>query len=106
VNLLLNALDALPHGGTVEVHLNERQEIGNGSMEARNPGVEVRIRDNGSGISPRISQRLFEPFVSSKETGLGLGLSICNRLIEDQGGGIRGGNLPQGGAEFAFTLPK
>jgi signal transduction histidine kinase len=66
----------------------------------------VCVRDNGSGISPRIRQRLFEPFVSSKETGLGLGLSICKRLIEDHGGTIRGDNLPQGGAEFAFKLPK
>ena len=60
----------------------------------------------GSGIGPRIRQRLFEPFVSSKETGLGLGLSICKRLIEDHGGVIRGDNHAEGGAEFAFTLPK
>ena len=114
VNLLLNALDALPHGGMVgvELNLNEDKENGNGSMEsigdgwAKNHRVEVSIRDNGSGINPRIRQRLFEPFVSSKETGLGLGLSICKRLIEDHGGAIRGDNLPQGGAEFAFTLPK
>ncbi len=113
VNLLLNALDALPHGGAVDVELHLNEDKGNGSMEpigdgwaAKNHWVEVRIRDNGSGISPRIRQRLFEPFVSSKETGLGLGLSICKRLIEDHGGAIRGDNLPQGGAEFAFTLPK
>ena len=113
VNLLLNALDALPHGGAVDVELHLNEDKGNGSMEpigdgwaAENHRVEVRIRDNGSGINPRIRQRLFEPFVSSKETGLGLGLSICKRLIEDHGGAIRGDNLPQGGAEFAFTLPK
>jgi len=115
VNLLLNALDALPHGGAidVEVRWNEGKETANGSVEPTGNGwvaedhqVEVRIRDSGSGISPRIRQRLFEPFVSSKETGLGLGLSICKRLIEDHGGAIRGDNLPQGGAEFAFTLPK
>ena len=112
VNLLLNALDALPHGGTVsvEVRMNEAE---NGSLDAAADGrpatnhwVEVHIRDNGSGISPRIRQRLFEPFVSNKETGLGLGLSICKRLIEDHGGVIRGDNHPEGGAEFAFTLPK
>jgi two-component system sensor histidine kinase HydH len=115
VNLLLNAVDALPQGGAieVEVRLDERKETGNGSGESfgdswagKNHGVEVCVRDNGSGISGRIRQRLFEPFVSSKETGLGLGLSICKRLIEDHGGAIRGDNLPQGGAEFAFTLPK
>jgi signal transduction histidine kinase len=116
VNLLLNALDALPQGGKVEIHISMDQEeaMGNHEVEAngndvktRPPGfIKVQIRDNGSGIEPRIHQRLFEPFVSSKDTGLGLGLSICKRLIEDHGGSIRGDNCPEGGAEFTFTLPK
>jgi signal transduction histidine kinase len=94
VNLLLNALDALPRGGKVSVVL------------ARGPGrVEVRVQDSGPGIAPRIRERLFEPFVSSKETGLGLGLSICKRLIEAHGGTICGENVRGGGALFAFTLP-
>jgi len=115
VNLLLNALDALPQGGAVnvQIRLNEKKDSANGSMEAvgdgcppKNHWVQVSIRDNGSGINPHICRRLFEPFVSNKETGLGLGLSICKRLIEDHGGAIRGQNLPQGGAEFVFALPK
>jgi two-component system sensor histidine kinase HydH len=97
VNLLLNALDALPQGGTVriEVRLPTPEE----------PAVAVRIRDSGPGITPRIRERLFEPFVSSKETGLGLGLSISRRLVEAHGGTIHGENAPGGGALFAFTLP-
>ena len=67
--------------------------------------VEVHVRDTGPGIAPRVRERLFEPFVSSKETGLGLGLSICKRLIEAHSGTIRGENAPEGGALFAFTLP-
>jgi signal transduction histidine kinase len=63
------------------------------------------VRDTGSGIPQRIQDRLFEPFVSSKETGLGLGLSICKRLVEAHGGTIRGENAADGGAVFAFTLP-
>jgi two-component system sensor histidine kinase HydH len=115
VNLLLNALDALPQGGlvNVQIHSNEKKEIANGSIVAaddswpqKNHCVEVSVQDSGVGIGPRVRERLFEPFVSSKETGLGLGLSICKRLIEDHGGTIRGDNLPQGGAEFAFTLPR
>jgi two-component system sensor histidine kinase HydH len=111
VNLLLNALDALPQGGIVDVFLrpNSQTETCNGVpdlAESKSAGYfEVQIRDNGSGIEPRIRRRLFEPFVSSKETGLGLGLSICKRLIEDHGGAIRGDNRPEGGAEFTFTLP-
>jgi signal transduction histidine kinase len=94
VNLLLNALDALPHGGTAHVQ-----------VEALGKAVEVRVWDNGPGIAPRIRERLFEPFVSSKETGLGLGLSISKRLIEAHGGAIRGENGREGGAVFTFTLP-
>jgi signal transduction histidine kinase len=130
INLLLNALDALPQGGTVQVVVDPRQRSVNGQDGSepaasqngstgsfRSPVsdaggglphsfIEVRIRDTGPGIVPRIRQRLFEPFVTNKETGLGLGLSICKRLIEDHGGAIRGDNCSQGGAEFAFTLPR
>jgi two-component system sensor histidine kinase HydH len=94
LNLLLNALDALPRGGTVHVEVLVGKEI------------EIRITDSGPGIAPRIRERLFEPFVSSKETGMGLGLSISKRLIEAHGGTIRGENRPDGGAVFWFTLPR
>ncbi len=114
VNLLLNALDALPQGGNIEVAIwldSKMKSNGgagevNGSAPAPFQRVSVQIRDNGPGIEPRVRRRLFEPFVSSRETGLGLGLSICKRLIEDHGGVIRGDNRPEGGAEFAFTLPR
>jgi signal transduction histidine kinase len=96
VNLLLNALDALPHGGTVRIEVEQLPET---------ETVELRVRDTGTGISPEVSDRLFEPFVTNKETGLGLGLSISRRLIEAHGGRIRGANAPEGGAVFIFTLP-
>jgi two-component system, NtrC family, sensor histidine kinase HydH len=97
LNLLLNGLDALPQGGTVRVDIQK--------PSSEQPTVTVRIRDSGAGIAPRIHERLFEPFVSSKETGLGLGLSISRRLIEAHGGKIYGENVPGGGAQFVFTLP-
>jgi signal transduction histidine kinase len=97
VNLLLNALDALPRGGTASVRLV--RPAGSGGP------VEVQVRDTGPGIAPRIRERLFEPFVSSKENGLGLGLSISKRLVEAHGGSVRGENGADGGALFAFTLP-
>jgi signal transduction histidine kinase len=106
VNLLLNALDALPHGGDVGVTVT--CAAGTSMPWPGKPmgrAVAVQVRDNGPGIAPRIRERLFEPFVSSKETGLGLGLSICKRLVEAHGGGIGGANLREGGAEFTFTLP-
>jgi signal transduction histidine kinase len=93
VNLLLNALDALPFSGTVRVE-----------VERLAGAVEVRVRDSGPGLPPRVRDHLFEPFVTTKENGLGLGLSICQRLIEAHGGTIRGDNV-RGGAVFAFRLP-
>jgi signal transduction histidine kinase len=106
VNLLLNALDTLPRGGTVSVSLAQLPETpGGGNGRPAGGGVEIRVRDSGGGILPRIRERLFEPFVSSKETGLGLGLSISKRLVEAHGGTIRGDNVAGGGAEFVFTLP-
>jgi two-component system, NtrC family, sensor histidine kinase HydH len=96
VNLLLNALDALPQGGTICVEVRPANESN---------AVVVQVQDDGPGLSPEIQKRLFEPFVSTKETGLGLGLSICQRLVEAHGGAINGANAPEGGALFAFTLP-
>jgi signal transduction histidine kinase len=97
VNLMLNALDAMPHGGEL------RLEVRPATSDP--PRVTVRIHDTGPGIAAPILARLFEPFVSSKETGLGLGLSICRRLLEANGGDITGANDPEGGALFTFTLP-
>lgn len=95
VNLILNALDAMPHGGEVRIEVRTTDDP---------PGAQVRVRDTGVGIAAPVLARLFEPFVSGKETGLGLGLSICRRLLEVHGGTIIGANDPEGGAVFTFTL--
>ena len=95
VNLMLNALDAMPHGGELGLEVRVLEEP---------PQVQVRMHDTGPGIAAPILARLFEPFVSGKETGVGLGLSICRRLLEAHGGSITGANAPQGGAVFTFTL--
>lgn len=63
------------------------------------------MADTGPGIPPDILARLFEPFASGKDTGLGLGLVVCQRIAEEHGGNIRGGNGPTGGARFTITLP-
>jgi signal transduction histidine kinase len=95
VNLALNALDVMPHGGTLTVEMRG-PEAGQ---------VEVSVRDTGPGVRADLMPRLFEPFVSGKETGLGLGLVVSRRIVEDHGGRLTAHNRPEGGACFVFRLP-
>ncbi|MFN0056432.1 MAG: sensor histidine kinase [Planctomycetales bacterium] len=95
VNLLLNALEAMPDGGDLSVIVSHL------SAERR---VRVKIRDNGPGIPPEILERVFEPFVTSKERGTGLGLAISRRIIDEHGGLLLAANHPDGGAQFTMEL--
>jgi len=67
--------------------------------------VLVSVSDTGPGISPDVADRLFQPFVTSKAHGMGVGLSICRTIIEAQGGRIWAERNAEGGATFSFTLP-
>jgi two-component system sensor kinase FixL len=67
--------------------------------------VAVSVADTGPGVSPDIEARLFQPFVTTKADGMGVGLSICRTIIEAHGGRIWAEPNPQGGATFLFTLP-
>ena len=67
--------------------------------------VEVSVADIGKGIPKEVGGELFEPFFTSKESGLGIGLSICRRIIEYHSGRIWYSMRPQGGTTFHFTLP-
>jgi PAS domain S-box-containing protein len=95
LNLVLNALDAMPHGGSVEVELGR----------PRGGWVELQVRDSGPGIAAHILPKVFETFVSSKETGVGLGLPLSKRIVEEHGGSLSASNLPAGGACFVLRLP-
>ena len=103
VNLVLNARQAMPHGGRLRVEVRE------------NPAgdtVEVAIADTGVGIAPENLRQIFEPFFTTKvpdETGrggTGLGLSVCRQIIEQHHGRIRVESVLGKGSTFTVKLPK
>jgi signal transduction histidine kinase len=116
VNLFLNAIDAMPDGGRLQVqarcvptngaHTNGAHTNGahtNGAGQA--PRLEVTVCDDGPGVAPEILDHLFEPFVTSKERGTGLGLAVSNRIVHEHQGTITVVGNPEGGARFTVSLP-
>jgi two-component system, NtrC family, sensor histidine kinase HydH len=95
LNLVMNALDAMSSGGNLECQM-EQQDIG---------FVELRVSDTGPGIPVDLLPRLFDPFISTKETGIGLGLAVSFRIAENHGGRLSAENLSAGGARFIVRLP-
>lgn len=104
LNLLLNALDATPQGGRVQLELSAPKSAVEGDG-AKDHWVMLRVSDTGRGLPAGLGQRIFEPFVSTKETGLGLGLSISKRIVETHEGDIHAADRPEGGAVFTIRLP-
>lgn len=95
-NLLRNAVEAM--------QVCDRQELVISTASAENNMVLVSVTDSGPGISDEVASRLFQPFVTTKQQGMGVGLSICRTIIESHGGRIWLEPNPGGGAIFRFTL--
>jgi two-component system, LuxR family, sensor kinase FixL len=97
VNLMRNAVEAMAQC--------DRRELTVSAMCGNAGAVEIRIADTGPGIAPEIAERLFQPFVTTKPHGMGVGLSICRAIVEAYGGILRAEANPEGGTIFRFSLP-
>lgn len=96
VNLIRNAMEAMAEG--------PRRELRIGGRAADDGLVEAYVSDTGPGLDPQLTDRLFEPFVTGKADGMGIGLSVSRSIVEAHGGTIRAASQPEGGAIFRFTL--
>jgi len=101
LNLVQNAYEAMQdedHGGTLRVDVrlttqNDRE------------GVELRLADTGPGVAEELREEIFNPFVTTKKTGVGLGLSIVSKIVDGHHGSIHVENAPEGGAAFTLFFP-
>jgi two-component system, NtrC family, nitrogen regulation sensor histidine kinase GlnL len=107
LNLIKNAAEAAgPQGGTIRLHtfydlsLRLRRKDGSGSPLA----LQVEVIDDGPGLPPEIAANIFEPFVSGRENGTGLGLALVSKIISDHGGWIAVDSVP-GKTVFRVSLP-
>jgi signal transduction histidine kinase len=99
LNLMVNAFGAMNKSERDARRLIVRTN----SIDASN--VLIEVRDNGTGIAPEKIESIFDPFITGKPDGLGMGLSICRTIIERHGGKIWAANNPDRGATFSITLP-
>ncbi len=96
LNLMRNGIDAMEH--------SERRELAVSVAPAESDMVAVSVADTGTGIAEDVRAQLFQPFVTSKRHGMGVGLSISRTIIESHGGRIWAEANPGGGTVFTFTL--
>jgi signal transduction histidine kinase len=94
LNLVINAIQAMPEGGLLELATKRAEDR-----------FRIFVRDSGPGIPQEIRDRLFDPFVTTKNGGTGLGLAIAQRLVKQHNGIIRVIDRPEGGSAFEIEIP-
>lgn len=100
MNLILNAMQAMPDGGEIRINAERTKRKGSGQ-----PLIRLRIQDQGQGIDPEKKHELFKPFFTTRSEGTGLGLAIVKRLADENGWQIDMQNLPDQGLEFTLLIP-
>jgi signal transduction histidine kinase len=98
VNLIMNAMEAMAETPPERRHLRVLNDV-------RKDGVESSVRDSGPGLPPNVDGHVFDPFVTTKANGMGIGLTIARTIVEAHRGTLEAHNNPEGGATFRMTLP-
>lgn len=97
VNIVVNAFHAMPNGGLCRISAVQQEEEGK-------PWVEIKVKDNGVGITKEQLSHLFEPFYTTKPSGTGLGLAIAYRIMQDHGGMIQVSSVPGNGTAVVIQF--
>jgi len=96
VNLIRNAIEAMAHSPVRQLEIRS-EALGDGL-------VRVTVSDSGPGLAEDVVEHLFQPFVTTKATGMGIGLSICHTIVRAHEGRIWAEPSPLGGVAFHFTI--
>ncbi|MGB8213985.1 MAG: PAS domain S-box protein [Anaerolineales bacterium] len=98
-NLVTNACQAMPKGGTLAIRAQPA------AFSAGHPAIRIQVEDTGTGITPENMQKLFEPLFTTKTNGIGLGLAVSKKLVEANAGRIEAESQPGRGSMFTLVLP-
>jgi two-component system sensor kinase FixL len=96
INLIRNGIEAMQSVSNRELTVLTLVDDG---------AIDVAVSDTGPGLSPDVASRLFQPFVTTKDKGMGIGLTICQSIVEAHNGRIWAAPNDRGGVEFRFRLP-
>jgi signal transduction histidine kinase len=98
-NLLLNACEAMgEQGGELKIRIQP-------AVSTAGKEVAVEIEDSGPGVPPELREQVFNPFFTTKKTGVGLGLAIVSKIVDAHGGSVKLVSLPGRGACFRVSFP-